>query len=137
MSNDVLPDGTKIKAGNFVSYSPYAMGRLESLWGGDAFEFKPERWLKDGVFQPTSPFKLTAFQVTHSIQMLSNRSHHSSSWKKFLLKGCFSCNSSIFIKYILYSKPPLIHNRLAYIRKSLCPNGLTTKPSSFPMIDCV
>eukprot|EP00250_Pteridium_aquilinum_P005351 c15460_g1_i1 orf=468-2126(-) len=61
--DDTFPDGTKIKAGNFVSYSPYAMGRLESLWGPDAHEFKPERWLKDGVFQPQSPFKLTAFQA--------------------------------------------------------------------------
>lgn len=61
--DDTFPDGTKIKAGNFVSYSPYAMGRLEALWGADAHEFKPERWLKDGVFQPQSPFKLTAFQA--------------------------------------------------------------------------
>lgn len=61
--DDTFPDGTKIKAGNFVSYSPYAMGRLEALWGPDAHEFKPERFLKDGVFQPQSPFKLTAFQA--------------------------------------------------------------------------
>ena len=61
--DDVFPDGTKIKGGNFVSYSPYAMGRLETLWGPDVLEFKPERWLKDGLFQVPSPFKLTAFQV--------------------------------------------------------------------------
>ncbi|KAH7423606.1 hypothetical protein KP509_12G063600 [Ceratopteris richardii] len=63
VNDDIFPDGTKIKAGNFVSYSPYAMGRLECLWGDDAKEFKPERWLKDGIFQPVSPFKLTAFQA--------------------------------------------------------------------------
>ena len=67
VSDDVLPDGTRVRAGNFVSYVPYAMGRLEALWGPDVLEFKPERWLKNGVFQPQSPFKLTAFQVSLSL----------------------------------------------------------------------
>ncbi|CAM6012359.1 unnamed protein product [Sphagnum balticum] len=62
-NDDVFPDGMVIKGGNFVSFSPYAMGRLECLWGADVFEFKPERWLKGGIFQPPSPFKLTAFQA--------------------------------------------------------------------------
>eukprot|EP00250_Pteridium_aquilinum_P024509 c29186_g1_i1 orf=171-1754(+) len=63
VADDIFPDGTRIKAGNFVSYVPYSMGRLEYLWGPDVMEFKPERWLKDGAFQPQSPFKLTAFQA--------------------------------------------------------------------------
>lgn len=47
-----------------VSYVPYSMGRMKYLWGVDADEFKPERWLnQNGVFQPQSPFKFTAFQV--------------------------------------------------------------------------
>ncbi|KAG6553429.1 hypothetical protein Mapa_005164 [Marchantia paleacea] len=62
-ANDVFPDGTPIKRGEFVSYASYAMGRLKCLWGPDVDEFKPERWLKNGVFQPQSPFKLTAFQA--------------------------------------------------------------------------
>ena len=63
-SDDTLPDGFSVKKGDMVAYQPYAMGRMKFLWGEDAEEFKPERWLnQDGVFQPESPFKFTAFQV--------------------------------------------------------------------------
>lgn len=49
-----------------VSYQPYAMGRMKFIWGEDAEEFRPERWLdEDGLFHPESPFKLTAFQVAN------------------------------------------------------------------------
>eukprot|EP01018_Ginkgo_biloba_P016149 Gb_22851 [translate_table: standard] len=41
-SDDMLPDGFKIKKGDM--------------------EFRPERWLQNGIFQPQSPFKFTAFQ---------------------------------------------------------------------------
>ncbi|KAL2903992.1 hypothetical protein RDABS01_002702 [Bienertia sinuspersici] len=61
--DDVLPDGTKVKAGGMVTYVPYSMGRMEYNWGPDATSFKPERWLKDGFFQNASPFKFTAFQA--------------------------------------------------------------------------
>lgn len=60
--DDVLPDGFKIKKGDGVGYMPYPMGRMTYIWGEDAEEFRPERWLKNGVFQPESPFKFTAFQ---------------------------------------------------------------------------
>lgn len=50
-----------------VSYLPYAMGRMKFIWGDDAEEYKPERWLDcDGFFRPDNPFKLTAFQVGQS-----------------------------------------------------------------------
>ncbi|KAI3864520.1 hypothetical protein MKW92_040091 [Papaver armeniacum] len=45
-SDDVLPDGTIVKKGMRVIYSPYAMGRMDNLWGSDWSEFKPERWLE-------------------------------------------------------------------------------------------
>ncbi|KAJ0901213.1 putative abieta-7,13-dien-18-ol hydroxylase [Helianthus annuus] len=60
--DDVLPDGFKIKKGDGISYMVYPMGRMTYIWGEDAEEFRPERWLHDGVFQPESPFKFTAFQ---------------------------------------------------------------------------
>ena len=63
LADDVLPDGTVVKKGNIVQYVPYSMARMPFLWGSDAQELKPERWLKDGVFQSVSPFKFTTFQV--------------------------------------------------------------------------
>jgi hypothetical protein len=44
----------------------YAMGRMTYLWGKDAEEFKPERWLVNGVFQQESPYKFAAFNVSIS-----------------------------------------------------------------------
>ena len=63
MAADVFPDGTPVKKGDCVNLSPYAMGRMEWLWGKDATDYNPERFLKDGVCQPESPFKLPAFLV--------------------------------------------------------------------------
>ncbi|GFQ02559.1 cytochrome p450 704b1 [Phtheirospermum japonicum] len=63
LEDDILPDGTKLKAGGMVTYVPYSMGRMKYNWGPDAALFKPERWLKDGIFQSASPFKFSAFQA--------------------------------------------------------------------------
>ncbi|GJS93236.1 zinc finger, CCHC-type containing protein [Tanacetum coccineum] len=60
--DDVLPDGFKIKKGDGVAYMAYPMGRMTFIWGEDAGDFRPERWLDNGVFHPESPFKFTAFQ---------------------------------------------------------------------------
>ncbi|KAK8674462.1 hypothetical protein V6N13_112753 [Hibiscus sabdariffa] len=46
VDDDVLPDGTLVKKGSTVAYHPYAMGRMETLWGSDWAEFKPEWWLQ-------------------------------------------------------------------------------------------
>ncbi|KAJ1286635.1 hypothetical protein BS78_03G367500 [Paspalum vaginatum] len=63
-SDDVLPDGFSVGKGDVVFYVPYAMGRMEYLWGRDAEVFRPERWLDDnGEFQQESPFKFTTFQA--------------------------------------------------------------------------
>ncbi|EDQ89905.1 uncharacterized protein MONBRDRAFT_7625 [Monosiga brevicollis MX1] len=60
VKDDVLPDGTVIKAGTIVIYLPWVMGRMESLWE-DATRFNPERWLN----QTTEPshFQYTAFNA--------------------------------------------------------------------------
>ncbi|XP_042516122.1 cytochrome P450 94A1-like [Macadamia integrifolia] len=45
-ADNYLPDGTFVKKGAGVTYFPYAMGRMEKLWGKDCMEFRPERWLE-------------------------------------------------------------------------------------------
>jgi len=64
-TDDVLPDGTALQAGWFVAYNSYGMGRMESIWGRDAREYRPERWLNpaDGTFRPDSPFRFVAFHA--------------------------------------------------------------------------
>ncbi|KAA8550180.1 hypothetical protein F0562_001864 [Nyssa sinensis] len=61
--DDVLPDSTFVRKGTRVTYHPYAMGRMERVWGPDCLEFKPERWLQNGVFTPENPFKYPVFQA--------------------------------------------------------------------------
>ncbi|KAH6797595.1 cytochrome P450 [Perilla frutescens var. hirtella] len=61
--NDVLPDGSLVKKGTRVTYHPYAMGRIEEIWGSDCSDFKPERWLRDGVFCQKNPFEYPVFQA--------------------------------------------------------------------------
>ncbi|KAG2627182.1 cytochrome P450 94C1-like [Panicum virgatum] len=60
--DDTLPDGTFVARGIRVTYHAYAMGRMESVWGPDCAEFRPERWLRDGRFVPESPYRYPVFQ---------------------------------------------------------------------------
>ncbi|XP_074573189.1 cytochrome P450 86B1-like [Curcuma longa] len=60
--DEVFPDGTVLKKGTKVVYAIFSMGRMESIWGDDCLEFKPERWLRpDGRFTGESAYKFTAF----------------------------------------------------------------------------
>ncbi|GFY89995.1 cytochrome P450, family 704, subfamily A, polypeptide 2 [Actinidia rufa] len=62
-TDDTLPDGFKLKKGDGVYYISYAMGRMQYIWGDDAEDYRPERWLNNGIFQPESPFKFIAFHA--------------------------------------------------------------------------
>ncbi|XVF79924.1 hypothetical protein PTKIN_Ptkin15bG0029300 [Pterospermum kingtungense] len=61
--DDILPDGYKVTKGDEVTYLAYSMGRMRYIWGEDAEIFRPERWLKDGIFQPESSFKFISFHA--------------------------------------------------------------------------
>lgn len=45
IKDDILPDGNKVYAGEWVAWSSYVMGRSESVWGPDAKEFRPSHWI--------------------------------------------------------------------------------------------
>ncbi|XP_004308440.1 PREDICTED: cytochrome P450 704C1-like [Fragaria vesca subsp. vesca] len=62
-TDDILPDGFRVKKGDRITYMAYAMGRMPYIWGKDAEDFRPERWLENGIFKPESPFKFVAFHA--------------------------------------------------------------------------
>ncbi|GJU22362.1 cytochrome P450 704C1-like protein, partial [Tanacetum coccineum] len=62
-TNNDKDDGLKIKKSDDSGYMVYLMGRMTYIWGADAEKFRPQRWLNNGVFQPKSPFKFSAFQA--------------------------------------------------------------------------
>ncbi|TYH70027.1 hypothetical protein ES332_D05G090900v1 [Gossypium tomentosum] len=63
LEDDILPDCTFVRKGTRVTYHPYAMGRMERVWGPNCLEYKPGRWLKDGRYVPENPFKYPVFQA--------------------------------------------------------------------------
>ncbi|GMN49067.1 hypothetical protein TIFTF001_018238 [Ficus carica] len=60
-NDDVFPDGTEVKKGARVLYCSFSMARMESIWGKDCLEFKPERWIKNGRFVAENQFKYAVF----------------------------------------------------------------------------
>ncbi|XVF46886.1 hypothetical protein PTKIN_Ptkin03bG0064200 [Pterospermum kingtungense] len=61
--DDILPDSTFVKKGTRVTYHPYAMGRMEKIWGPDCLQYKPDRWLKNGRYVPENAYKYPVFQA--------------------------------------------------------------------------
>uniref|UniRef100_A0A0G7ZNT9 Cytochrome P450 CYP86K6 n=1 Tax=Picea glauca TaxID=3330 RepID=A0A0G7ZNT9_PICGL len=60
----VLPDGTFVKKGSKVLVLIYATNRMESVWGKDAREFKPERWINQyGICVKESDYKYPVFNA--------------------------------------------------------------------------
>lgn len=47
LADDTLPDGTPVRKGDEINFHPFCQGRNKTVWGKDAKEFKPERWLNE------------------------------------------------------------------------------------------
>ena len=60
MKDDILPDGTAVRKGDLLVFSPWVMGRQTALWGPDALQVRPERFADNNK---PNPFVFTAFQV--------------------------------------------------------------------------
>ncbi|CAF1699323.1 unnamed protein product [Brassica oleracea var. botrytis] len=59
---DVLPSGHRVDENWKIVISIYALGRMKSVWGDDAEEFRPERWITDsGTLRHEPSYKFLAF----------------------------------------------------------------------------
>ncbi|XP_028776823.1 cytochrome P450 704C1 [Neltuma alba] len=89
-SDDTLPDGYSVNKGDTVAYQPYAMGRMKFIWGDDAGEYRPERWLdENNIFKPESSFKFTAFQAGPRICLGKEFAYRQMKIFSAVLLGCF------------------------------------------------
>jgi len=62
-ADTTFPDGTWLPKGAVVMWVPWAMGRSKQIWGQDADDFHPERWLGSASDQPMikSAFEFPVF----------------------------------------------------------------------------
>ncbi|KAG0326203.1 hypothetical protein BGZ99_009910 [Dissophora globulifera] len=60
VEDDVLPGGHKVYKNEKIAWSSWAMGRDTSIWGPDATNYKPARWMTG---EKPSPAKFVAFHV--------------------------------------------------------------------------
>ncbi|XP_048575150.1 noroxomaritidine synthase 2-like isoform X2 [Triticum urartu] len=47
VTTDVMPSGHEVCARDIVLVSIYSIGRMESVWGANCREYRPERWLSE------------------------------------------------------------------------------------------
>ncbi|XP_059664094.1 alkane hydroxylase MAH1-like [Cornus florida] len=61
---DILPSGHRLSRYAKTIISVYSMGRMETIWGKDCLEFKPERWIsQQGGIKHVPSYKFTAFNA--------------------------------------------------------------------------
>jgi cytochrome P450 len=61
VQDDVLPNGVRVKAGTYVGFNAYTIHRSRQLWGDDADQFVPERWLDRERVRAMHPFQYFPF----------------------------------------------------------------------------
>ncbi|KAJ4881262.1 hypothetical protein Rs2_38317 [Raphanus sativus] len=44
---DVLPSGHRVEPSTKILFCLYSLGRMKSVWGEDASDFRPERWISE------------------------------------------------------------------------------------------
>ncbi|CAN7131861.1 unnamed protein product [Brassica rapa subsp. narinosa] len=61
---DVLPTGHRVDDNWKIVISIYALGRMKSVWGDDAEDFRPERWISDsGMLRHEPSHKFLPFSA--------------------------------------------------------------------------
>ncbi|VVB09725.1 unnamed protein product [Arabis nemorensis] len=61
---DVLPSGHKVDANSMIMIFLYAMGRMRAVWGEEALEFKPDKWVSGtGGLRHESSYKFFSFNA--------------------------------------------------------------------------
>ncbi|EGZ17537.1 hypothetical protein PHYSODRAFT_499752 [Phytophthora sojae] len=65
LKDTTLSDGTFVPAGSAIALANYAMGRMPQVWGPDAEEFKPERWIDPSTWKliAVSAYKFASFNA--------------------------------------------------------------------------
>jgi cytochrome P450 len=65
VEDTTLADGTFVKGNSVIVLATYAMARMEQVWGSDAEEFEPERWIDTatGKLLTVSAFKFASFNA--------------------------------------------------------------------------
>ncbi|KAL1559871.1 alkane hydroxylase MAH1-like [Salvia divinorum] len=61
---DILPSGHYLESNSKLIVSFYSVGRMQSVWGEDCLEFKPERWISpSGKIKHEPSYKFPAFNA--------------------------------------------------------------------------
>ncbi|GJN27649.1 hypothetical protein PR202_gb15690 [Eleusine coracana subsp. coracana] len=64
LADDVLPSGHRVRAGDTLLIPVYSLGRMESAWGKDCTEYRPERWVtEDGKLRHVPAHKFLTFNA--------------------------------------------------------------------------
>ncbi|PIN00372.1 Cytochrome P450 CYP4/CYP19/CYP26 subfamily [Handroanthus impetiginosus] len=64
LEQDALPNGHRINPNTKTVLSFFSMGRMESIWGNDCLEFKPERWISEsGCIKGEPSFKFATLNA--------------------------------------------------------------------------